>query len=260
MLFMWTENLKYLRQLHGLSQRKLAEELEINRSRLRDYELGLAEPKLGLLVKISDHFQRSLDDILRENLAANDQSILKQCQEQDLEDLRVLVISENAHGKENILHVPIKAQAGYLNGYGDPEFIDTLPSYRLPGISHGTYRSFEIEGDSMMPLPPGTVIVGQYVESWRDLKNNQTYVLVTKNEGIVYKRVINRIKGKGILVLLSDNPEYAPYQIPIEEVQEAWSYYCHLSNTGSEQKNNLDQLLQTMEELKSEVSALKQKI
>jgi len=257
---MWVKNLKYLRHLGELSQQQLAEKLDINRSRLRDYELGLAEPKLELLVKISDYFDRSLDSILREDLATQDQAIIKQSQEQGSEELRVLVISENAQGNENIIHVPVKAQAGYLNGYGDPEFIDTLAAYHLPGVSHGTYRSFEIEGDSMLPLPPGTVIVGKYVESWRDITNNKTYILVTKNDGIVYKRVINRVKNKGLLVLLSDNPAYAPYQIPIEEVQEAWCYYCHLSNAGSEQKNNLDQLLQTMEELKTEVSALKEKI
>lgn len=257
---MWSKNLKYLRHLNELSQQQLAERLDITRSRLRDYELGLAEPRLELLIKISDHFGRSLDSILKDDLATKDQAILKQRQQQEAEELRVLVISENAQGNENIIHVPIKAQAGYLNGYGDPEFIDTLPAYRLPGVSHGTYRSFEIQGDSMLPLASGTIIIGQYVESWREIKNNQTYILVTKNDGIVYKRVINRVKNKGILVLLSDNPEYAPYQIPMEEIQEAWSYYCHLSNAGSEQKNNLDQLLQTMEELKTEVSALKEKI
>jgi phage repressor protein C with HTH and peptisase S24 domain len=170
---------------------------------------------------------------------------------------RILVISENDHGHENIVHVPVKARAGYLNGYQDPTFIESLPSYRLPGVRNGTYRSFEIQGDSMLPLQPGTIVVGRYVESWREIRSNYTYVLVTRQDGIVYKRVINKVKSKGQLVLLSDNPVYEPYAIDIEEVNEAWAYYCHLSNAGAEQKSNLEQLLKAVEELKLEVAALK---
>ncbi len=74
---------------------------------------------------------------------------------------------------------------------------------------------------------------------------------------VVYKRVINKVKSKGQLVLLSDNPVYEPYSISIEEVSEAWAYYCHLSNAGAEQKSNLEQLLQAVEDLRSEVASLK---
>ncbi|GJM30300.1 MAG: hypothetical protein DHS20C17_29350 [Cyclobacteriaceae bacterium] len=252
----WSTNLRLLRKQRGLSQKVLGQEVGVNASRIRDYELGICEPNLDLLIKLTARFQVNLDDFLTSEL------ILSNSFERKLDpplksNSRVLVISESEGGHENIVHVPVKARAGYLNGYGDPAFIETLPTYRLPGVRAGTYRSFEIEGDSMLPLSPGTIVVGKYVESWREIRNSHTYILVTQQEGVVYKRVINKVKSKGQLVLLSDNPVYEPYAVDIEEISEAWAYYCHLSNAGAEQKSNLEQLLQAVEELKHEVAALK---
>ena len=252
---MWVSNLRSLRHRQGISQQELGNKLGIKGSRIRDYELGLAEPKIELLIKIAQYFGVTLDAILTSDLSQQKTNTQQLAPLQ--EQARILVVSDDGQGGENIVHVPVKARAGYLNGYQDPEFIESLPTYRLPGVRHGTYRSFEITGDSMLPLQPGTIVVGQYVESWRDIKNHHTYILVTKDEGIVYKRVINRVKTKGHLILLSDNPAYEPYAVPIEHVTEAWSYYCHLSNAGAEQKSNLEQLLNAVEDLRSEVAALK---
>ena len=252
----WSGNLKLLRKQQGWSQMEMGQRVGVNGSRIRDYELGKCEPSIELLLKLVGTFKVSLDDFIAKPLSLLNSAELKA--HPDLETLpRILVISEDAQGLENIVHVPVKACAGYLNGYQDPSFIESLPSYRLPGVRNGTYRSFEIEGDSMLPLPSGTVVVGRYVESWRDIRSNHTYVLVTRDEGVVYKRVINKVKNKGQLVLLSDNPIYEPYAVDIEDVNEVWAYYCHLSNAGAEQKSNLEQLLKAVEELKSEVATLK---
>jgi len=252
----WFSNLRVLRKQQGSSQKELAHKLGINASRIRDYELGVCEPDLELLVKMAEYFQLSLDDFVTKDLKA----VLSLCLKQEYQlqkSSRILVISENSNGNENIVHVPVKARAGYLNGFEDPSFVETLPTYRLPGVRNGTYRSFEIMGDSMLPLASGTIIVGKYIESWREIRSNFTYVLVTQEEGVVYKRVINKVKSKGQLILLSDNPVYEPYSIKIEEVCEVWAYYCHLSNAGAEQKSNLEQLLKAVEELRSEVASFK---
>jgi transcriptional regulator with XRE-family HTH domain len=252
----WSSNLKLLRKQQGWSQMEMGQRVGVNGSRIRDYELGKCEPGIALLLKLVGTFKVSLDDFIAKPLSLLNSAELKV--HPDLETApRILVISEDAQGLENIVHVPVKACAGYLNGYQDPSFIESLPSYRLPGVRNGTYRSFEIEGDSMLPLSSGTIVVGRYVESWRDIRSNHTYVLVTRDEGVVYKRVINKVKNKGQLVLLSDNPIYEPYAVDIEDVNEAWAYYCHLSNAGAEQKSNLEQLLKAVEELKSEVATLR---
>ena len=252
----WSSNLKLLRKQQGWSQMEMGQRVGVNGSRIRDYELGKCEPSIELLLKLAGNFDISLDDFITRPLSLINTSQLKASPNLGTSS-RILVISENDQGNENIVHVPVKARAGYLSGYQDPTFIESLPSYRLPGVRSGTYRSFEIEGDSMLPLQPGTIVVGCYVESWRDIRSNYTYILVTRDEGIVYKRVINKVKSKGQLVLLSDNPIYEPYAIDIEEVNEAWAYYCHLSNAGAEQKSNLEQLLKAVEELKAEVATLR---
>jgi len=252
----WSENLRLLRNQHGLSQKEMGNRVGVNGSRIRDYELDKCEPGIELLLKIADNFNISLDKFITQRLSLLNSSELTPTVKLETPS-RILVISESEPGRENIIHVPVKAQAGYLNGYQDPLFIESLPSYRLPGVRSGTYRSFELQGDSMLPLQPGTIVVGRYVESWRDIRSNYTYILVTREDGIVYKRVINKVKSKGQLVLLSDNPEYEPYAIAIDQVNEAWAYYCHLSNAGAEQKHNLEQLLKAVEELKMEVAALR---
>ena len=252
----WSENLRLLRNQNGLSQKEMGNRVGVNGSRIRDYELNKSEPNIELLLKITGSFNISLDEFITMPISLLNSFEMNPGHRLDTPS-RILVISENDHGHENIVHVPVKARAGYLNGYQDPTFIESLPSYRLPGVRNGTYRSFEIQGDSMLPLQPGTIVVGRYVESWREIRSNYTYVLVTRQDGIVYKRVINKVKAKGQLVLLSDNPVYEPYAIDIEEVNEAWAYYCHLSNAGAEQKSNLEQLLKAVEELKLEVAALK---
>src|SRR6185369_10622845 len=105
--------------------------------------------------------------------------------------------------ERNVIHfVPVKAAAGYLAGYADSEFIDELNTFTLPMLSGGNYRAFEIIGDSMMPTPSGSIIVGEKVEDTEDVKNNQPYIVVSRNEGIVYKRIVKSNKTKNKLTLV----------------------------------------------------------
>src|SRR5690606_26903848 len=109
-------------------------------------------------------------------------------------NLRVLSVTVDANNNENIELVPVLASAGYLNGYNDPEYVKELPKFSLPMFNQGTYRAFEIKGDSMLPLPSGTFIVTEYVENWQDIKAGQTYVIVSRNDGVVYKRIGSKFK------------------------------------------------------------------
>ena len=83
--------------------------------------------------------------------------------------------------EKNVIHfVPVKAAAGYLNGYADPEFLDELNTFTLPMLAGGSYRAFEIWGDSMLPTPSGSVVIGEKVESLEEVKNNNPYVVLSK--------------------------------------------------------------------------------
>ena len=191
------QNLKYLRKLRGWTQDEFASKLGIKRSLLGAYEEERAEPRLEVLEIISDMFKVTLDELLRKDLSVTQGSNYLAKRRQ----LKMMNVDRN------IIHfVPVKAAAGYLAGYADSEFIDELNTFTLPMLSGGNYRAFEIIGDSMMPTPSGSIIVGEKVESLEDAKNNLAYIVVSKSEGIVYKRVVKSNKAKNKVTLVSDNP------------------------------------------------------
>lgn len=225
-----SENIKFFRKQLGFTQEQLALKIGIKRSLLGAYEEGRAEPGLETLTVLARLFGSTVDLLISETLS--DPEKRKEAMTKDVEGkrLRVLAITVDKDDKENIQLVPEKVAAGYLNGYSDPEFVAELPKFYLPIFSgSGTYRAFEIKGDSMLPLPSGSLIVGQYLDNWNSIKDQQTYILVTVSEGIVYKRVHNNIKKSETLRLISDNPAYEPYDVNIEDVLEIWESKAYIS-------------------------------
>ena len=220
-----SSNLKYLRKKKGLTQQQFADQLEIKRSLVGAYEEDRAEPKYELLKKFASFYELSMDELINEKIDDK----WKPKPKADASNLRILSISVDQHDRENIELVPVKASAGYLNGYADPEFISELPKFSLPILKQGTFRAFEIKGDSMLPLPSGTIIIGEYVENFQDLKQGETYVIISRSEGVVYKRVGSKFKESKGLKLISDNPVYEPYTIPAEDVVEIWKAKAYIS-------------------------------
>ena len=172
------QNLKYLRKLKGLTQEEFANKLQIKRSLLGAYEEERAEPRIDVLEIISDQFNISLDDLLRRDLSEAKGNYLSKRRTQKLQT-----------DSTQIHFVPMKAAAGYLAGYADEEFIDELNTFTLPMLGNGIFRAFEIIGESMLPTPSGSIIVGQKIDGLDDLKQNAAYIVVSRSEGIVYKRV-----------------------------------------------------------------------
>ena len=161
----------------------------------------------------------------------------------------------------NLIHfVPIKAAAGYLTSYADNEFIDELNTFTLPMLKGGQYRAFEIIGDSMMPTPSGSIIVGEKVDSMDDVKNGQAYIVVSKNEGIVYKRIQKNAKMKNKITLESDNPNFQPYQINTEDVVELWLAQVVIGKVTTQQRWDVNSLANLVTNLQDQVSNLKKKM
>lgn len=141
----------------------------------------------------------------------------------------VVVVNEE-NDEAFIPLVEYKAQAGYLTGYLDENYIEKLPMYNVPGLYGGTFRMFQVKGLSMYPtLQDGSYVIGEFVESWEYMTDNRVYIIVTVNEGIIVKRVKNRIKKYKSLYCSSDNREYGNIRIPIEDVKEVWEAKMHLS-------------------------------
>ncbi len=225
-----SNNLRYLRRNKGLTQQQFADLMEIKRSLVGAYEEDRAEPRYDLLKKFADFYELSIDDLINEKITDK----WKPKPKADASNIRVLSISVDSEDRENIELVPVKASAGYLNGYADPEFISELPKFSLPILNQGTYRAFEIKGDSMLPLQPGTIVIGEYLEHWSDVKSGETYIFITKTDGVVYKRAGNRFKENKALKLISDNPVYEPYTVQAEDMLEIWKAKAYISTSFPE--------------------------
>jgi transcriptional regulator with XRE-family HTH domain len=220
-----SSNIKFLRKKKGLTQQQFADQVGIKRSLVGAYEEERAEPKYELLKTLALFFDVSIDDFINETI--NEKWVPKP--KGNPANLRVLSISVDKDDNENIELVPLKASAGYLNGYADTEYVAHLPKLYLPMFKQGTYRAFEIKGDSMLPLQSGTIIIGEYEENWADVKAGETYVIISKNDGIVYKRAGNKFRENKKLKLISDNPVYEPYEINGEDVLEIWKAKAYIS-------------------------------
>lgn len=221
-------NLKHLRKTKGLTQAQMAEALGTKRATVGAWEEGRAEPRARMLQTLSAYFQVSLDALL---LTAMDDAA--QTRRSNTPSPRVLPIAvDREAGEELITVVPVRAAAGYLSGYGDVEFIASLPTFRLP-VSElpqdMTLRLFQIEGDSMLPLPSGSYVLASYLEQIESAGNREPFIAVTQNDGIVFKRIENRLKQQGLWHMISDNPEFHPFDVPQEEVLELWKARAFIS-------------------------------
>ena len=252
-----TSNIRYLRKEAGFTQAQLAEKLDIKRSLVGAYEEGRAEPKLSTLINIAGLFGITLDNLITAQLSAAGARAASGAQAANGK-LRVLAITVDEEQRENIELVPLKASAGYLNGYSDPEFIEELPRFRLPMLgNNGTFRAFEISGDSMLPIASGTVIVGRYIEDWSTIKDGTPSIIVSQKEGVVFKRIYNKIKEASMLRLHSDNPVYTPYELHVEDVLEIWEAKSYISSTFPIADISLDKLSSIVLDLQKEVQKLK---
>jgi transcriptional regulator with XRE-family HTH domain len=250
------EAIRQLRKKLNLTQEEFAQQLSIKRSLVGAYEEGRAEPRLELLHRMASLGGISVDSFLHGAIDESPELTTKRGKD-------IVVVTVDNGQKDNITLVPHRAAAGYMNGFADPEYVQELTSFQLPMLKQGTYRAFEISGDSMLPILPGTIVIGEYVEDLNDLKNGKTYVLVTKREGIVYKRVFNYIKDNGKLFLVSDNRQYAPYQVEAEEIIEAWSAKAYISvqfpDVEAKNEVSVEQLAGMVLDMQKELRDLKVK-
>lgn len=249
---LFSDNIRVLRVRQKISQEKLAESLQITRGRYVKYEDGTSEAPYEILKKIARYYHMSIDLLLSVDIRKIDmQHLLK------LENNRlVLPILVDHQGENCIEIVTQKVKAGYLNGYADPEYIENLQQISLPFLGPGKHRGFPVEGDSMPPHEDGSIIVGRYIERLGDVQDGKTYILITKNEGMVYKR-LNKNK-KNALVLESDNSFYPNYEVRLSDIIEIWEYQCNIGRTDKKQElNEIEYLKELILEVKREVREIR---
>ena len=266
-------NLKFCRRELALTQAQMADKLGIKRSLVGAYEEGRAEPRLATLVNMARLFGITLDQLVTTDFSKKKNTKVigsvrpPEATETDDTDpptapaggkLRILALTVDKDQNENIELVPQKAAAGYLNGYADPEYLEVLPKFRLPMLSQtGTYRAFEIAGDSMLPIASGTVIVGRYIEDWATIKDGTPCVVVSSKDGIVFKRVFNKLRSNAMFVLHSDNPNFSPYDVNVDDVVEIWEAKSYISSTFPIAELSLERVASLVLDLQQQVALLR---
>jgi len=260
----FNSNLKLLRNRRKNSQEQQAQLLGYTRSKYTALENGqTGNPPLVDLVKISNFFKVTLDDLLKSDLSRWSELELRKLETGDLEyisgkKMRLLSITVNSENKENLEYIPVKAKAGYIAGYADPEFIAKLPKFTMPNLPQGTFRMFPIGGNSMLPIVPGSDFIGQFVEDWRTLKAKTPCVLVMNGaQDFVFKFVTI---GEGHFLLESLNTvEQAPYTVDFSEVLEIWKFYSYQSRQMPEPTSDVQQLKELVMEALTDLKYLKDK-
>ncbi|MFV5692937.1 XRE family transcriptional regulator [Flavobacterium sp. LT1R49] len=227
---LFSDNIRNLRVKQKISQEKLAESLAITRGRYVKYEDGTSEAPYEILKKIAHYYHISIDLLLSVDVRKIPIDDLLKLENNRL----VLPITVDREGDNLIEVVTQKVKAGYLNGYADPEYIESLQQISLPFLGPGKHRGFPVEGDSMPPHEDGSIIVGRYVERLGDVKDGRTYILITKSEGMVYKR-LNKNK-KNILFVESDNSFYPVYEVKVSDILEIWEFVCNIGLTDKKQE------------------------
>lgn len=244
------KNLRHLRKLRGLTQDEFAQKLGIKRSLVGAYEEERADPRIDVLELVMEMYKLSMDDLLLNDLSNEGETYLAKRR-------KLKMASED---RTTIQFVPVKAAAGYLAGYNDPEFVDELNTFALPMLSPGDYRAFEIIGDSMLPTPSGSVVVGEKVENLDYLKNDQPCIVVSRMDGIVYKRVNKTARTRNAsFTLVSDNPSYPPYTIKADEIAEIWAAKMVISKPAEKPVWDLNQLANVVNSLQEQVVSLQGK-
>src|ERR1035438_3095334 len=175
-------NLKFLRKKTGKTQDALSSEVNIGRTTIANYEAGISEPNVETLLTFSKYFGVTLDELMSKNMAEIFKSNEKDLMLKGAFPKKIItaysniprIITVDNSGNDNIIYVPVKARAGYLSGYGDPEFMETLPTFRLPGLNNATYRMFEVDGPSMAPnVLHGDRIIGEWIDELDKIRDNR---------------------------------------------------------------------------------------
>jgi phage repressor protein C with HTH and peptisase S24 domain len=142
------------------------------------------------------------------------------------------VVSESVPQRVDLSGQPVayklnvRAAAGLAANVDNAAYFADLPTQALneADVGRGTFICLEVEGDSMNP----TIYNGDWIIARRIdnnpvdvIKDDRVYVIVTSN-GVIVKRVLNRLMRRQQLYIKSDNREFESYNLPAEDIVQVW--------------------------------------
>jgi transcriptional regulator with XRE-family HTH domain len=262
----FSTNIKLLRKRKNRTQDDVAFALNMKRSTFSGYENEVSLPTIQALVAFSKYYGVAMDTLVKIDLRTLTESQLSQLERGgDVylkgSNLRVLATTVNSSNEENIELVSEKAKAGYANGFADPEFIKDLPVFQLPFLSRQKkYRTFQLNGDSMLPIPDGSYVTGEFVQDWNTIISGHGYIVLTLDEGIVFKIAENLLETEHKLHLFSLNPMYEPFEVHASEIKEIWKFVNYISSEIPDPMIPPDELIRTVAGLKKDLNILKRRM
>lgn len=134
----------------------------------------------------------------------------------------------------NIPLVHIHARAGYSSGYGDEEYIETLPTFPVivDKSYKGKYRVFEVDGDSMDDGSRNAIYDGDKIlcrevkrEYWKTRLHYKDwfFVIVMRDDGILTKQIIDHDIENHKIVCHSLNPMFEDFEVDLADVAELYN-------------------------------------
>jgi transcriptional regulator with XRE-family HTH domain len=209
------KNLKFLRLTKEYSIKKLADALGgVHRATYYSWETGGAQPNIQMILRLAHELDVSVDQLLKK----------------DLKTERKKTGSNNDSGIYEVELVPYKVAAGYSASYSDPEWIgENLSKIIIPFKPPiGEVRAFPIFGDSMEPkVSDGSFVIGVRIENpKRQLKEGKDYLIVTRDNGIMYKIFFKMKDGAELRSL--NYKKHPPIRIKREDIIQVWQFFCAL--------------------------------
>ncbi len=262
----FSNNIKCLRKRRGRTQDDVASALGMKRPTLSGYENNVAQPGIEAMIAFSNYFNIAIDTLVKVDLSTLPESQISQLERgYDVfitgAKLRVLATTVNPGNEDNIELVNEKASAGYTRSFADPEFIRVLPAFHLPFLPRDRkFRTFQIRGDSMLPIPDGSFVTGEYVQNWNTIRDGMPYIVLTLDDGIMFKILENQIKKEGKLIMISLNKEYEPYAIDISQVKEVWKFVHYISSEMPDPNTPKDELIDTINQLRKDVKGIQARL
>lgn len=298
-----SQNIRYLRRKYQFTQEQMARKLGIKRSLLGAYEEARANPRLEVLVKAAELFNVSVDQLVSDPIGelhkepddknmhtgtvpphrdfrTGESKYLKETDERQTIDSKrqrpflpprtiAFPSSDIQKSLQHLRLVPEKEFKQYFFNAVEEEYLKALPELilPLPSAADAKYRAFEVKDNAMQPICRGAIVVGRQVENIQRLKDGKSHVLITRTEGILFRRVFNHIEKSGNLLLEANHKEYESIHFSVlgREV-EAWEVVLYISAEApsqptpieSEQSMDLPRLTSIVMELQQEIMRLKE--
>ena len=166
--------------------------------------------------------------------------------------------NQHKKAKNDIPFIKLLQRNEYLANYDNPSFVADLPQLNLSLLAENKengenkdLRAFEMGQDFPQPK---TVLVGEYVKNWYNLKDNH-YIIVSQRQGIFYAKVENLLKTENYLHVSASE---GVFRLPLREIFEIWQPILMISAHLPEITNNPNtKLYALISELQNEIERLK---